>query len=480
MNRPAQPESFQLPALSQRQVLTPSLRQKIKLLSATQTELSQILNRELQTNPLLEDVNDQFQAGLREQEKLDHEQAEPDPVSQTEQVNGLDLGHSIGESPSSTYAWAESERVEERPPFEQLHSRPATLSDYLNWQLSLSNVASHLRRIAQYIIGNLDENGYLSVTLEEISDRLRVPGEDVNRALDAVQSFDPVGVGCRDLRECLLLQARSFGDEDSLAVTLIRDHLQLVATDNSREIMKLLGIQSDELSHALRIIRGYSPRPGQEFSVTDPVYIQPDVFIMKVGNDYQIILNNTLPTLKISQSYKSMLRQKKVSTTTKNFIRERLHSAIEFLHSLDQRNTLISKVCHVIVRRQREVLESGITRLKPLLLQDVANELEVHPSTISRIVANKYAYTPYGMIRLRHFFASGGVSSGNGKIVSNMHVMARISKLIANEDSSRPLSDRRLADALNQSGIRIAVRTIAKYRNQMKIPSSFARKNAST
>ena len=478
MSRRAQLKPSLVVGLSQRLAITPSLLQKIELLSVNQLELSDILQQELEENPLLDEVTDHFEAGPEDSQRIQGSEQEAAPVEEGTHLEDLDFEYFFGDYLGSSYERQEFEPVEQKATFEQFVSSAESLWDYLNWQLNLSGIDSDLRNIAYFIVGNLDEDGYLTLTSEEICQQLQVSSESVDAALAAVQALDPVGVGCRDLRECLLLQARAAGLEDSLAGVLIRDCLPLIEGRKFSSILSRLACEPEDLSNALELIRGFSPRPGQKYSVAQPVYVRPDVHIRKVEGEYQVSLNDDgLPKLRINRSYRKLLRKNGVSKDTKSFIRERFRSAIELLQGVDQREETIFRVCRVIVRHQHDFMESGIRKLKPLLIKDVADELGVHSSTISRVVANKYAHTPQGVMQLRRFF-SVGVGHANGENVSTMQVKDRLKRLIRDEDPKKPLSDQKLTDLLNRDGIRITRRTIAKYRDQMRIPGSLARKKA--
>ncbi|MDE2927140.1 MAG: RNA polymerase factor sigma-54 [Acidobacteriota bacterium] len=478
MSRRAQLKPSLVLGLSQRLAITPSLLQKIELLSVNQLELSEILQQELEENPLLDDVSDHFEAGPEVSEPARESEQDADPPEEGSHLEDLDFDYFFGDYLGSSYERQEFEPVEQKATFEQFLSSADTLWDYLNWQLNLNGMDPDLREIAHFIVGNLDEDGYLTLTPKEICRQLQVPSGRVDDALAAVQSLDPVGVACRDLRECLLLQARAAGLEDSLAGALIRDCLPLIEGRKYSRILNRLACDPKDLSRALELIRGFSPRPGQKFASAQPVYVRPDVHIRKVEGEYQVSLNDDgLPKLKINRAYRKLLRKHGVSKETKSFIRERFRSAIELLRGVDQRQETIFRVCRVIVRHQYDFMESGIRKLKPLLIKDVADELGVHPSTISRVVANKYAHTPQGLMELRRFF-SVGVGHANGENVSTMQVKDRLKTLIRREDPKKPLSDQKLTNLLNRDGIRITRRTVAKYRDQMRIPGSLARKKA--
>ena len=478
MSRRVQLKPSLVLGLSQRLAITPSLLQKIELLSVNQLELSEILQQELEENPLLDDVSDHFEADPEVSEPARESEQDAGSLEEEGRLEDLDFEYFFGDYLGSSYERQEFEPVEQKASFEQFLSSSDSLWDYLNWQLNLSGLDSDLREIAYFIVGNLDEDGYLTLTPKEICRQLQVPSVSVDVALTAVQSLDPVGVGCRDLRECLLLQARAAGLEDSLAGALIRDCLPLIEGRKYSSILNRLACDPKDLSRALELIRGFSPRPGQKFSSSQPFYVRPDVHIRKVEGEYQVSLNDDgLPKLKINRAYRKLLRKNGVSKETKSFIRERFRSAIELLRGVDQRQKTIFRVCRVIVRHQHDFMESGIRKLKPLLIKDVADELGVHPSTISRVVANKYAHTPQGVMELRRFF-SVGVEHANGENVSTMQVKDRLKTLIRREDPQKPLSDQKLTNRLNRDGIRITRRTVAKYRDQMRIPGSLARKKA--
>ncbi len=478
MSRRAQLKPSLVIGLSQRLAITPSLLQKIELLSVNQLELSEILQQELEENPLLDDVSDHFEAGPEVSETARESEEDADPLEEEGRLEDLDFEYFFGDYLGSSYERQEFEPVEQKVSFEQFLPSADSLWDYLNWQLNLSGLDSDLREIAYFIVGNLDEDGYLTLTPEEICRQLQVPSGRVDAALAAVQTLDPVGVGCRDLRECLLLQAKAAGLEDSLVGALIRDCLPLFEGRKYSSILNRLDCDAKDLSRALELIRGFSPRPGQKFSSSQPVYVRPDVHIRKVEGEYQVSLNDDgLPKLRINRAYRKLLRKNGVSKDTKSFIRERFRSAIELLRGVDQRQATIFRVCRVIVRHQQNFMESGIRKLKPLLIKDVADELGVHPSTISRVVANKYAHTPQGVMELRRFF-SVGVEHANGENVSTMQVKDRLKTLIGGEDPKKPFSDQKLTNRLNRDGIRITRRTVAKYRDQMRIPGSLARKKA--
>ena len=465
--------------LSQRLSMTPSLLQKIELLTLNQLELSDLLQRELEENPLLEEeASETIEVETKTQEA---EGEEKDSVEEKDRFEDLDFedyenvfGEYLG---SNGQPKQEFEAPDDRPTFDQFLASPTSLADYLNWQLNLSGSPPEVQEIAYFIIGNLNDDGYLTLSLEEIAEAVQAPLSAVEEALRVVQDLDPVGVGGQDLQECLLIQARALDLEGSLVETLILDHLQLIQAKKYKEVIKLLRCESEEFTDALNVIKTLSPRPGQKYGSREPVYVRPDVHFYKVDDEeFQFALNDDgQPRLRLNRSYRNLLHETTVTKETKSFIRERFRSAVELLRSVDQRQKTIYRVCAVIVEHQRPFLDQGAIYLKPLLIKDVADELGVHPSTISRVVANKYAYTPQGVIELRKFF-SVGVESADGENVSSVHVKERIKRIIEQENQEKPFSDQRISKMLNIEGIQIIRRTVAKYRDQMKVPGSRERK----
>ena len=464
--------------LSQRLVMTPSLLQKIELLTLNRLELSDLLNQELAENPVLEDGIEEPETESGERGEEEKERAEDGETGDGDGYEDFDYEYFFGEYLSPGTGSREWEAKSEQPSFELFLATPVTLSDHLNWQLNLSEVGPEIHEIAYFIIGNIDEDGYLIVSVEEIAESLKVSTEEVEKALSVVQAFDPIGIGSRSLQECLLIQLRADGLEGSLAEQLVQDQLPLIQAKKFKEVAKQLGCSLEELAEALEAIRSYSPKPGQKCSTQSPVYIQPDVHIYKVEDEYEIALNNDgLPKLRLSRAYRELLKQKNISKETKSYVKERFRSAIELLKSVDQRQQTIYRACVAIVKRQRNFLDKGARYLKPMLIKDVAEELGVHSSTVSRVVANKHAHTPQGVIELRKFFTSG-IESATGENLSVVQVKEKIKEILANEETGKPFSDQKIAEVLNHDGIQITRRTVAKYRDQMRIPGSRERKMA--
>jgi len=459
--------------LSQRLAMTPSLLQKIELLTLNRLELSDLLNQELAENPVLEEVSQPAEG--EDSEKRDEEK---DKDEGEDSYDDFDYEYFFEEYLNPAPRSREWENNSELPSFELFLATPSTLSDHLNWQLRMTEMPAAACEIAEFIIGNINEDGYLTVTVEEIAESLQVSIDQVDEALRVVQDFDPIGIGGRDLKECLLLQIRAAEMEGSLVEKLVLAHLALVQARKFKELAKELDCELEEVASAMETLRGFSPKPGERYSSQGATYIQPDVHIYKMEGEYVIALNDDgLPKLRLSRSYRELFKQKNVSKDIKSFVRERFRSAMELLRSVDQRQQTIYRACEAIVNRQRNFLDNGMTQLQPMLIKDVAEELGVHSSTVSRVVANKHAHTPQGVIELRKFFTSG-LESADGKSISVIQVKGTIKGIIANESNKKPFSDQRIANLLNDQGIQITRRTVAKYRDQLNIPGSRERKIA--
>jgi RNA polymerase sigma-54 factor len=469
--------------LSQQLVMTPQLQQAIKLLQLSRMELVDMVQQELEENPVLEEGMD-----LEEQEPREEttEIAEPETTSEevkevvgeSEGLADIDWqtyleGYNLGGSTADSY-----EEDDDRPSFENLLTKKGSLTDHLMWQLGLSRFTEEERRIAAEIIGNLDEDGYLKATLEEISDILGVKAEKVPPVLEMVQDFDPVGVACRNLQECLLKQVRHLGMEGSLVETILRDHIAELETRKYPTIAKVQGVSLDEVLGAAKIISGLDPRPGRPYSQEDVHYITPDIFVYKISDEYVVVLNDEgLPNLRISTFYRQALSGGGGGVDQKagEYIQEKLRGALWLIKSIHQRQRTIYKVTKSIVKFQREFFDKGIEHLKPLVLRDVAEDIEMHESTISRVTTSKYVQTPQGLFELKYFFNSG-ISTTEGSSIASESVKNRIRDIVAQENPKKPYSDQKIVDMLRQHGIDIARRTVTKYREMLGIGSSTERK----
>jgi RNA polymerase sigma-54 factor len=460
--------------LSQRLILTPSLQQAIKLLPLTTLELAEVLEQEVMENPLLEEVPLQETAAdevAQEEAREEAERADP--------LKDLDVDKFFED-----YLDDRGERrpraasdLPELPPLENSLSQQPDLYDHLLWQLHMSTSDDLTQEIGEAIIQNLDQDGMLRASLDEIANLGPYPQAEVEKALAAVQQLDPPGVAARDLAECLRLQLRLLGLENSPPDLMVRDHLKQLQNHQYPEIARQMGLTADEVAHHLEIIRRLDPRPGLKHSPDRSSYIMPDVFVFKEGDEYKIVLNDDgLPKLRISPTYRRMLERKEDSEETRNYVKDKLRSALWLLKSVDQRQRTIYKVTESIVRHQRGFLDHGVEHLRPLVLRDVANDIGMHESTVSRVVANKYMHAPRGVYEMRFFFHSG-ITSSMGEAVSSVAIKDRIRKMIDAEDGLRPLSDSRIAELLADDGLPLARRTVAKYREELRIPPSNLRKS---
>jgi RNA polymerase sigma-54 factor len=465
--------------LSQRLILTPSLQQAIKLLPLTTLELAEVLEQEVMENPLLEEVpveetktSEEIAQEAQDTPAAEREKAD-DPLKEIEVERFFEDYFDDGGERRMRPA-----EVPEVPPIENTLTDSLDLSDHLLWQLRMCEETDQaLLLVAEAIVQNLDEDGLLRVELEDVAAMGPWPMETVERALTLVQSLDPPGVAARSLTECLRIQLRVLGLEGSPADVMVRDHIKQLQSHQYPEISRQMGLTPEEVSHHLEIIRGLSPRPGNRYSSKRSDYILPDVFVVKEGEEYKILLNDDgLPKLRISPTYKRMLDNKEPgSEETRAYVKDKLRSALWLLKSVDQRQRTIYKVAESIVRHQRAFLDHGVTHLRPLVLRDVASDIGMHESTVSRVVANKYMHTPRGVYEMRFFFHSG-ITSTMGEAVSSVSIKNRIKKLIEDEDAARPLSDSRIAEVLGAEGLPLARRTVAKYREELRLPPSNLRK----
>ena len=362
--------------------------------------------------------------------------------------------------------------------YENMVSKKTSLTDHLMWQLSLSNLTPEEENVGSEIIGNLDVNGYLTASLEEISQSTHQEVTLVEKVLMRIQEFDPLGVASRDLKECLLIQAHHLTNQNPWVDTIIQDHLNSLETKNYQVIARALQAPIEEIIQAIEIILHLDPKPGRAYSDEEPQYISPDIYVYKMGDEVHIVLNEDgLPRLRINSFYKQALDHRgSVSEATRDYIQEKLRSAIWLIKSIHQRQRTIYRVAESIFRFQREFLDHGVAYLKPLILRDVAEEVQMHESTISRVTTNKYVHTPQGIFELKFFFNSS-VPGANGETVASESVKEKIRLLIAHEDPAHPLSDQELTERLLKENIYIARRTVAKYREALRVLPSNKRKN---
>lgn len=463
--------------LSQNLVMTQSLQQAIKLLQLSKMELENLINKELEENPILEEVTQDSAATERERRELEKEKNTKE-IETDSSMDEIDVDYFFED-----YVEYQSRRTMteflELPSFENTLSQPTGLVDHLEWQLGLSLNDETEREIGEAIIGNLNDDGYLRATIEEIAKMTGENLEAIEEVRHVIQNFDPIGVASLDLQECLLVQLDNLTEQDvRLPKTIIRDYLGYLERHAYEELSKELHVSLGDIQDALQVIRRLDPKPGSKFNNGGNSYVEPDVFILKDGDDYVIVLNEeNLPKLRINQRYQQLLHKSAgEEQQTRDYIRERVNSAKWLLKSFVQRQRTIYKVVESIVTRQREFFDKGVEFLKPMVLSDVAMDIEMHESTVSRVVTNKYVHTPRGVYELKYFFSSGIRTSG-GDDVSSLAVKRKIKQIVEAENSKKPLSDSKIMAMLNQDGLRIARRTVAKYREELNIPPSKMRKS---
>ena len=573
--------------VSQRQILTPGLVQMVSVLALNKLELKDMINSEMVENPVLEELEDTVplvdDVSRREEEREHPTTAEENPITAVEKKDPfeeIDFGSFFQDYLDPGYrSPGEMEEIE-RPSFENFLSKPSNLTDHLMWQLGSIPTRPDVREAAEQVIGNLNEDGYLIATDEELlgvvppsspeADAAKAgslvaeaaalglggaeePSEDgdhvdvagpaagsewsvhgeaatasataiaaapvvaaassveaaappvshvpiksnfelaaLHEGIEIVRQLDPPGVACRDLRECLLYQLR-FHERNleqhkngihngntahviADAIAIVDQHLRALQLKQHKEIGKALGRPIEAITAALEFIKTLDPRPGLRYNKVQPRLIEPDVAFVKHGDEWLVVMNDEdLPTLRLNPAYRRLLTKDANDKDTRNYVKERYKSAIQLIKNIEQRKQTIMKVCYAIVGRQQDFLEKGIDQLKPMMIKEVAEEIGVHPSTVSRAVANKYAHTPQGVFELRYFF-SESVNGPEGGATSLLILKRRVKKLIAEEDPTRPLTDEQITRILQSQGIQVTRRTVAKYREDMRIPSTHQRR----
>jgi len=520
-------------SLSQRLVLTPQLRQRIEMLQMTSLELTDLIQQQLLENPVLEEVPTQEEVQEIAEKVLDHlansdsnsfEESAPEPGSPSTNGSGdadvlsslpatdgefeggdavaaadreesvaedggtdeaqrdafeeIDFGREFQDYLDPGYKTQEIEYKEDAPTFEQFLTRPPSLAEHLEWQLNMTTLDSDVRDAAIAVIGNLNADGRLGATNEEIAAMEKVSEEIVEQARQEVMHLDPVGCGAREVKECLLVQLEVLGETDRLAAKLISEHFSDLQQHKLPHLSKQISIDVETLLKELEFIRTLDPYPGRRYSSEEPILISPEIYIEKLDeNDEDYIIyfaDDGSPRLRVSQQYQQMLSQG-VSNETKSFIREKMRSAVDLLRNIEHRRQTIYKVVESIVQRQRDFLDHGVQHIKPMMLKDIAEDIGMHLSTVSRVVNRKYAHTPQGVIELRRFFTEGMLNE-EGEEISTRIIKLKIKKLIEEEDSHNPITDDQVVKILAKDGIKLSRRTVAKYRDQMQIPGSRERR----
>ncbi len=463
--------------LAQKLILTPQLQQAIKLLQMPQLELAQTLNNELIENPFLEEEFEEPEMEDHTVEDTTSSIAADDTEMPLENLLNFSVDEYFEERSSDGRDLGYfTPDIEEQPSYELFCSKKPDLYDHLLWQLRLSTADDEIRRVAEAVIGNIDEDGYLRATEEELAAVTGADIDTVRSAIALVQGFDPIGVGARDLKECLLLQLKALNLSGTLVEKIIINNMEDLQKKKYSNMAKQYNSPMDDIITAVKIIEGLDPRPATSFSNIETNYIVPDVFISKTEEGYQIILNEDgMPRLRLNSGYrKLLLRKESLTKEEREFLKEKLRLATELIKSLDQRNRTIYKVSESILKFQKEFFDIGVQSLRPLNLRDVASDINMHESTVSRVTSNKFLACNHGVFSFRFFFSSA-IQSETGE-VSSTSVKDIIKKIISEEDPQKPLSDQIIADRLKDQNITIARRTVAKYREELKIPPQNQRK----
>ena len=565
--------------VSQKQILTPGLVQMVSVLALNKLELADMINAELTENPVLEELENAVplldEVSARE-EKMDRDSSAavieepPKPAEEKDPFEEIDFGTFFSEYLDPGLRTSIEMEDSEKPSFENFLSKPTTLADHLLWQLGSLHVKEDVYRAAELVIGNLNEDGYLIATEDELlglmeyepsasdwnvdisdepplrvkpeagsasvhgngfqargttavaSDELaelspdslasraasmeprpslvpprtepsRVPfsRDALREAIDIVRQMDPIGVGARDLRECLLAQLRHLktmerknGNGNHLAekeaiddaIVLVDQHLHTLQNKNFKDAAKAMGRPLEAVMAGMEFIRTLDPRPGLRYNKVETRLIEPDVAFVKQGDEYIVVMNDEeIPQLRLNPAYRRLLHRDAAEKDVRNYVKERYKSAIQLIKNIEQRKQTILRVCYSILTRQRDFLDQGIDQLKPMMIKEVAEEIGVHPSTVSRAVANKYAHTPQGVFELRYFFTES-VNGPEGGGTSLLILKRRVKKLIEEEDPARPLTDEQITRILQSQGIQVTRRTVAKYREDMRIPSTHQRR----
>jgi len=471
--------------LSQQLVMTPQLQQAIKLLQLSRLELQQAVREELEVNPALEEDAEES-TEVQETMEASPPEALPDGSEPSEAsaakelIDRVDWDYYFGDNATASGTRGERDREEEdgRPYYENLLTRKPSLAEYLEMQINLSPVDDAVAGIAPYLIGNIDENGYLKVSAEETASALGKPLEDVERAIAKIQTLDPAGVGARDLRECLMIQAREKGEEFSLPLKILTEHFDLFTRGDVAGVARRLKLSREVVREAFQKLVTLWPKPGRAFMGDDVHYITPDAYVIKRDDQWVVTLNEDgQPRLRLSSYYRDLLSAgDRLGKEDKEFLKQKINSALWFIKSIHQRQRTIYKVVESIMRIQREFLENGPRSLKPLTLRDVAEDISMHESTVSRVTNNKYVYTPHGIFELKFFFNSGLNRDGGEENIASKSVKEVILEIIRGEGEEKPLSDQDLVRILRNQGIRIARRTVTKYRQAMGVLPSSKRK----
>ncbi len=466
--------------LTQQLIMTPQLQMAIKLLQLSRLELLDTIRQELEENPTLEE--DVQEVTPEEQPAEQSEDLPADPPSTKEVTieekirDDIDWNNYIDEYNSSGRVHFEIER-RDAPNFESFLTRKESLREHLLWQLLMTSPTEEEEKIGTLIAGNIDKDGYLDVPVEDLANESGATPDKVEQILSLMQTFDPIGVCSRNLSECLLIQAKYFELDNTIVIEIITNHLNHLENKNYKAICKVLKTNIEDIISAVNVIIGLDPRPGLQFLDEQPQYITPDIYVYKLDDNFVIMLNDDgMPKLRVNPFYKSAVKNgKKMPDNVKDYVQEKMRSATWLIRSIHQRQKTIYKVMESILKFQRVFFDKGIEYLKPMVLRDVAEDIEMHESTISRVTTNKFVHTPRGIFELKYFFNSS-IRSVEGDALASASVQEKIRLIIESENPQRPYSDDKISKLLKEANINIARRTVAKYREIMKVLPSSKRK----
>ncbi len=468
---------------SQSLMMTPQLQQAIKLLTLTHLEMTKVIAQEMVENPMLEETGNESSSKEIEKEAKSNQEAKADDFSGPELVSKKDdfdwekyvEGYN---NTSSTPSTAEYKSKEDAPNYENMVSKGQSLQDHLLWQLRMENLLEEEIDFAEHLVHNIDNDGYLTSPIEEILKETKLHREDALEILSMIQKLDPVGCGANSLEECLLIQAAVMDERTPLVEIMIKNHLEDLQKNNYEKIASETGVELGLIKNAEFILMGLNPKPGRLVSNEEIHYIVPDIYVKDIGGEFKVQLNDEgVPRLRVSKLYQSLLKAKSFTDgKEKEYVQDKLRSAMWLINSIEKRQKTIEKVSIAIVKYQPDFFKKGVEALKPMILKDIANEIGMHESTVSRVTTNKYMHTPLGTFELKFFF-NAGIGGKNGGIdIASESLKKKIKGLIEMEDPKKPLSDQKVVTLLGQSDIKVARRTVAKYREMMDIPSSSKRK----
>ena len=466
--------------LTQQLLMTPQLQQAIKLLQLSRLELADTIRQEIEQNPLLEEISPgdtDYESGVESPAGPEETPDTPEP-EKTGEVNMDDVSSMQEINWEDDYAnhydagFSFSREAPDRTRLSQLDflTKETNLQSHLQWQLSSTELDSEVEAAGQFVIGNLNRYGFLEASVEDIMREMDCSEDTARQAIGAIQDMDPAGVGAANVQESLQLQLKRLGLEDSLAAEIIKDQLHSLELKNYAAVAKALKRPMKEILAAIEVIKNLNPYPGEQYSERDVHYIIPDVFVHKVGDEYLIVLNDEgLPRLKVSSAYEDVIDGDSGATDeTKTYIKEKLRDALWLIKSMQQRQRTIYKVVDSLLKFQRDFFEKGVEHLKPLVLRDVADDIEMHESTVSRVTTNKYMHTPLGIFELKYFFSTA-IPQQDGEALAAESIRQKVKAMIKHEDADKPLTDNAISTALAEDGIKVARRTVAKYREQLGI-----------